>query len=54
MAKSVLIVIDNSKRELFGCSLLARYLKDMGIRPVLCSRFNFRAYHAGLAPDAVI
>lgn len=50
----VLIVIDSSKRELFGCSLLARYLASMGIRSVICSRFAFAYYYTRYKPEAVV
>lgn len=54
MSKQVLIVIDNTKRELFGCTLLAHYLSAQGIRPILCSSYFFRYYYARYAPDAVV
>jgi len=54
MSKTVLIAIDNSKRELFGCSLLKQYLASMGIKSVLCSRWAFRDYFFHYLPDAIV
>lgn len=54
MSAKVLIVIDSVRRELFGCSLLAKYLKDLGLQPILCSRLAFENYYAHYCPDAVI
>lgn len=54
MSRTVLIVVDIAERELFGCSLLSRYLAEMGLRPILCGRFAFTDYYARHAPDAVV
>ncbi len=51
---TVLLVIDNSKRELFANLLLKQYLSSFGIRSVICSRFAFRHYYVRYSPDAVV
>ena len=54
MTKTVLIAVANSKRELVGCSLVARYLASMGFKPVLCNRYSFSSYYERYTPEAVV
>jgi len=54
MKKRVLVAIDGSKRELFGCSLLAKYLRDIGLTPIICSQYLFKPYYLRYTPEAVV
>ncbi len=54
MAKTVLIAIDQSVRELFGAYLLDHYLTSMGLRTILCSYIELEHYCARYNPDAVV
>jgi surface carbohydrate biosynthesis protein len=54
MRARVLIVVDNSRRELFGCVLLARCLEALGVGARLCSHLAFDDYAARWSPDAVV
>lgn len=54
MRKTVLIVVDCAKRELFGNLLLAKYLSSLGIRPVLCNIFLFHYYYLRYMPDGIV
>jgi surface carbohydrate biosynthesis protein len=51
---TVLIGIDHPNRELFGGTLLARYLESLGIRAVLCSTMALGDYHARYRPAAIV
>lgn len=54
MPQQVLIIIDGIRRELFGASLLARYLEGVGLKPILCGSHTFRDYYARYLPEAVV
>lgn len=52
--KTVLIGIDHPKRELFGCTLLARHLEALGLKAVMCSTMALGDYQARYRPAAVV
>jgi surface carbohydrate biosynthesis protein len=54
MKKRVLLVIDNSKRELLGSLLLARYLGRMGIQALVTNTVSHRLWHLRYSPDAIV
>lgn len=54
MSRTVLIAVDNAKRELVGCLLLADYLRDLGVRSIICSVMAFSEYYARYRPEAVV
>jgi surface carbohydrate biosynthesis protein len=54
VTRTVLIAIDNAKRELVGCLLLADSLRALGLRSVIGSVLSFPEYHARYRPDVVV
>lgn len=54
MTPRVLIAIDVSRRELFGCTLLAQRLHTLGVSAICCSIHAFRSYAARYRPHAVV
>ncbi|PPR13009.1 MAG: hypothetical protein CFH37_01740, partial [Alphaproteobacteria bacterium MarineAlpha9_Bin7] len=54
MVKTVLVAIDQSKRELIGAYMLEHCLSSMGMRTIPCSHVDLEHYYARYNPDAVV
>ena len=54
MVKTVLVSIDQSKRELIGAYILEHFLSSIGMRTILCSAGELEHYCARYNPDAVV